>query len=84
MPVFEYRCNNCDTKFEVLHKSHKDEDKIYCPECNSVDNKKLFSAFSHSFSGTISSGSGSCADGSCSTESNSGSGGCSSGFCGLN
>ena len=48
MPIFEYRCGDCSTKFEVLHKSHSSEEKITCPECKSENNKKLFSSFSSS------------------------------------
>ena len=42
MKVFDYRCNECDTVFEKFIKS--EEDKIYCPTCNSVKLQKLVGA----------------------------------------
>ena len=84
MPIFEYKCNNCETKFEILHKTQNDQNKITCPQCNSTDNKKLFSAFSASVSGSSNYSTGGCSDGSCGVSDASSSGGCSSGFCGLN
>lgn len=87
MPIFEYKCEYCKTKFEVLHKSqnNENENEITCPQCNSRENKKLFSAFSASVSGSSTYTSDGCSDGSCGISDPSGSGGgCSSGFCGLN
>jgi len=80
MPIFEYRCSKCNTKFEVLHKSSQSGEEVTCPNCNSNNNKKLLSAFSASISGSSGysgfsrSDAPSCSDGSC---------GCSSGMCGL-
>ena len=81
MPVFEYRCKTCETKFEVLHKSSNNNDKVHCPKCESSDNKKLFSSFSASVESSGYSES-SCSDGSCATAPSVG--GCSTGMCGLN
>lgn len=80
MPVFEYQCKSCNTKYEVFHKSSVKQEDVSCPECNSKENKKLFS----SFSATISNSGnyqGSCASGNCDIPSG---GGCASGMCGLN
>lgn len=81
MPVFEYKCSDCNEKFEVLHKSSVLTEEITCPKCNSTKNKKLFSAFSASVAGSSVSND-SCATGSCGVPSTYG--GCSSGMCGLN
>lgn len=78
MPIFEYKCENCDTKYEVLHKSSANIGEVTCPECNSNKSKKLLSSFSASMG---SSSDGSCASGSCGLPST---GGCASGMCGLN
>ena len=80
MPIFEYRCKSCNSKFEVLHKSISNPEEIFCPKCNSKENQKLLSTFSAS--GFSSSGSG-CESGNCGIEP-SFSSGCSSGMCGLN
>ena len=82
MPVFEHRCQACNEKFEVLHKSSTKIDDVTCPKCQSKENKKLLS----SFAASVSSGSsydGGCSTGTCGTNYNSG-GGCASGMCGLN
>ena len=80
MPIFEYKCSDCDTKFEVLHKSTAKQDDVSCPNCNSIKNRKLFSSFSSSFNSDTYSSAGDCSTGQCQTPV----GGCSSGFCGLN
>jgi len=80
MPLFEYKCMECGTKYEVLQKSSKSQEDIICPTCNSLRNKKLLSTFSASVSGSRSSES-SCASGNCEMPY---SGGCASGMCGLN
>lgn len=80
MPIFEYKCKKCDTKFEMLHKSQTNLQDVTCPNCKSTDNKKLLSSFS---STGFSSGSSSCESGNCGFEPLH-SGGCSSGMCGLN
>jgi putative FmdB family regulatory protein len=78
MPLFEYRCSDCDSKFEILHKSQNNDYKVECPECKSAEVKKLISSFSTS--GLQQNYNSSVSDDSCDT----GTCGCSSGFCGLN
>lgn len=81
MPIFEYKCKQCDNKFEVLYKSSTNQEEVSCPKCNSKENKKLLSSFSASgFSSTSSSG---CESGNCEVTPSYG-GGCASGMCGLN
>lgn len=82
MPLFEYKCNDCSQKFEVLVKSSAHEKEVTCPSCKSVNHKKLFSSFSASVSGSATASFGGCSDGSCGIPSSSS--GCSSGMCGLN
>ena len=81
MPIFEYKCSNCNSKFDVLHKSSTSKEEIICPECKSSKSEKLFSSFSASVNGSTSYSGSSCADGSCDVPST---GGCASGMCGLN
>ena len=82
MPVFEYKCTNCNNKFEVLHKSSINTEEVTCPNCNSSKNKKLFSAFNASVESSSYSGS-SCSTGNCGVPEPV-AGGCASGMCGLN
>jgi putative FmdB family regulatory protein len=80
MPIFEYKCKQCNSKFEVLHKSSLNQDEVSCPKCNSKENKKLLSSFSATGFSSCNSG---CESGKCRIEPSYG-GGCSSGMCGLN
>lgn len=43
MPVFEYRCEDCNKKFEILHLSNSKLDEVVCPHCGSKNYKKLLS-----------------------------------------
>ena len=81
MPIFEYRCSDCNSTFELLVKG-KNEDEILCPECKSSNNKKLFSAFATS-ANTSSASFDSCATGNCNIDTPS-AGSCAGGMCGLN
>ena len=79
MPVYEYKCSDCNSKFDVYHKSIEHIEDIKCPECNSNHNKKLLSTFSPNM-GSVSSSSQSyeqSESSSCSTC------GCGTGSCGL-
>ncbi|OQX92328.1 MAG: hypothetical protein B6D58_03505 [candidate division Zixibacteria bacterium 4484_95] len=50
MPIFEYKCNKCGSKFELL-RSASDDSGIICPNCGAGDIVKIFSAFASSSSG---------------------------------
>jgi putative FmdB family regulatory protein len=71
MPIYEYRCCECDTDFEKLLFGNQE---VTCPKCNSNDVKKKFSVFCSSgtekpLAGTSAAGSGcsSCSKTSCSS-----------------
>jgi putative FmdB family regulatory protein len=81
MPLFEYKCEDCDTKYEVLHKSSKTQDEVFCPNCKSKNSKKLISVFSAKNSSSTPDFGG-CSDGSCGMPSYGG--GCQNGMCGFN
>jgi putative FmdB family regulatory protein len=81
MPVFEYKCADCNKKFEILHKSSTSLEEIICPDCHSKNANKLFSSFAASVGASGYSTNSGCSDGSCSVPSY---GGCASGMCGLN
>ncbi len=42
MPIYEYKCENCENEFEVLVFGNK---QVKCPECGSEKIKKKFSVF---------------------------------------
>jgi len=53
MPIYEYRCNNCGKKFEVLVFSQSDN-KIICVKCGSESTERLFSSFAATSAGKAS------------------------------
>jgi putative FmdB family regulatory protein len=79
MPVFEYRCNECQTPYDVYFKTREDKDMIECPSCKSKNFTKKLSTFAASM-GASHSDDG-CVSGNCGVPSF---GGCANGMCGLN
>ena len=55
MPVFEYKCQKCGEKFEVLRSFRDEETEGKCPKCVATDARRVFSLFGRGSS------SGSCA-----------------------
>ncbi len=51
MPIYEYQCNNCEHKMEVIHKIG-DAPQTRCPECNQDTLRKLVSAAAFKLTGT--------------------------------
>lgn len=45
MPIFEYRCESCDARFEKLIRRASDEDSLACPKCGAVKVEKELSTF---------------------------------------
>lgn len=70
MPIYEYRCLDCQKKFEVLHLN-QEEKEIICPYCQSKNIKRIMSIFASSgfddLLGTSGSGCSTCSGSSCST-----------------
>ncbi|MFZ1729210.1 MAG: zinc ribbon domain-containing protein [Bacteroidota bacterium] len=79
MPIFEYKCTDCEEVYDVLHKGAENPDIVQCPSCESHSYVKKFSSFSASTSGGASSAS-SCESGNCGVPSYSP---CANGMCGL-
>lgn len=53
MPLYEYRCNDCDHRFEVLQRMSAGAEGLSCPACGEARVAKQFSTFA----GTVASGS---------------------------
>ncbi|MGC8972273.1 MAG: FmdB family zinc ribbon protein [bacterium] len=49
MPLYEYRCLDCNSRFEVLSKELLEE--VVCEKCGSKNTKRLISAFSFATTG---------------------------------
>ncbi len=46
MPLYEYVCRKCHTKFgEVLTVKEHDSKKLHCPKCKSADLEKVIEPF---------------------------------------
>jgi putative FmdB family regulatory protein len=45
MPLYEYSCDDCSGKFEVLTSYSNRDRKQVCPSCESTDTKVLISSF---------------------------------------
>jgi len=46
MPIYEFRCNQCNKEFSQLFLNPKEIEKIKCKYCNSRNLTKLLSPFS--------------------------------------
>lgn len=77
MPIYEFACNECGNRFEVLRLSSKGFNGIECPKCHGKKVSKEMSTFSPAMGSTSSS---SCESAGCQSPFPS----CSSGMCGMN
>jgi putative FmdB family regulatory protein len=71
MPVYEYICLDCDTKFDALRSMSKADAPIECENCASGHTSRLISLFAAHSNGKIvagaSKGCASCSTHTCST-----------------
>ncbi len=76
MPIYEYRCQDCGTKFEKLVRRSSDVPEIECPSCGQKRLEQELSTFAaHASSGAKPAEMPSCPNG----------GHCSNpGMCGMN
>ncbi|MBM2816902.1 MAG: Zinc ribbon protein [Ignavibacteria bacterium] len=70
MPTFNYRCNNCNSKFQVFHKVREIIEDIICPDCLANSAQKLVSSpnigsVTKSYEAAPMCGSGECQSGVC-------------------
>ena len=45
MPLYEYYCADCQTKFETLRPMSKADEPIQCKQCESVKTSRVLSLF---------------------------------------
>jgi putative FmdB family regulatory protein len=45
MPIYEYRCPECEHEFEHLVRSSRDGSKVSCPSCGAKRVEKRLSVF---------------------------------------
>jgi putative FmdB family regulatory protein len=77
MPIYEYRCQECGTKFEKLVRRAEDVPGIECPSCGQKHLQQELSTFAAHANGSSKDSGGQlppCASG----------GRCNPGMCGMN
>lgn len=63
MPIYEYRCEECDEPFEVFVRSSSQKADLTCPKCGSQKVKKAVSLFGVGGAGSSGGVRGSCSSG---------------------
>ncbi len=48
MPIYEYKCKNCDNEFEMIRSANDDDRDVECPECGKKKVEKIMSVFAGS------------------------------------
>ena len=46
MPLYEYKCSECETRFDLLRAMADADAPIACPQCGSRDTRRMISLFS--------------------------------------
>ena len=77
MPIYEYKCDKCKKKFEVVTVSMNEKANAVCPKCKSKKTSKMMSNFGRGKYSSLGSG----GSGGASSSSGSGCGSCSSSNC---
>lgn len=47
MPIYEFKCNDCENIFSEMRKIGDDKN-VECPDCKSLNSKKMISNFATS------------------------------------
>jgi putative FmdB family regulatory protein len=76
MPIYDYRCSECGTMFDVFHKVREVAGDVVCPSCQSTKAKRLISVTSVAVAGSSS------VDAHCDNPSSGSC--CGGGMCGMN
>ena len=45
MPIYEYYCDDCETKFDVLRTMSQADDPIACVQCEGMNTHRALSLF---------------------------------------
>ena len=75
MPIFEFKCMECEEFVEFLVMNNNDEHEIVCPKCKSEDLERVLSSTNYSMKSASGGGAGeqsstqtrTCSGGSCTT-----------------
>ena len=58
MPLYEYRCSDCETRFDALRAMSEADAPIACPKCGGEDTHRLISLFTAVGGGGVIAGAG--------------------------
>ncbi|MBV8068306.1 MAG: zinc ribbon domain-containing protein [Acidobacteriaceae bacterium] len=79
MPIFEYACDDCGTKFEKLVRASAEADAVHCPSCGHNHLTAQYSTFAaRSGRSKEAEPAPTCGSGMCGTDF------CGGGMCGMN
>ncbi|MBW1812684.1 MAG: zinc ribbon domain-containing protein [Deltaproteobacteria bacterium] len=73
MPIYEFRCLECDSNFELLMVNQNEEVEMKCPECDSLNFERILSSTNYSMGSGPGANQGvksqtkTCSSGSCTT-----------------
>lgn len=63
MPLYEYHCQPCDARFELLQSASADRDDVRCPRCDGAVERILSTFTTAGGNGYASAGAASCGSG---------------------
>ncbi len=52
MPLYKYRCTDCESTFKILKKNGNKDESPECPECGSADVERVISSVGIRFKGS--------------------------------
>jgi putative FmdB family regulatory protein len=52
VPLYEYHCEGCGNRFEVLQRIGQGPEGLACPECGQTEIEKEYSTFAGSVAGS--------------------------------
>jgi len=70
MPIYEYKCQDCESQFERIRRIKEADADLACVRCQSHNVRRVISLFNAASGGRAlggSSGCGTCSSNSCST-----------------
>jgi putative FmdB family regulatory protein len=71
VPIYEFKCLECNEYFEILTRSREEEIRMECPECRSENFERVLSTTNFAMGGSGTSGAKTekrqCSSGSCTT-----------------
>jgi len=51
MPLYEYQCQSCEHKFELMQSINARPEDTSCPKCNEMKSSRLMSSFASQIKG---------------------------------